>query len=83
MSKFKRYKPLEPEYNVQVAVENLRKAYCSNEPEKVAKDFTKAEDIIISAICHGGYTLCKEITLKAYRENEKAEIERSLEKSGY
>lgn len=83
MSKFKRYKPLESEYNIEIAVENLRMAYWSNEPEKVAKNFTKAEDIIISAICHGGYTLCKETTLKAYRENEKAEIYQSLEKAGY
>lgn len=55
----KKYKPLELDYNVQCAVENLRTAYWSNEPEKVAKDFTEAEDIIISSICHHGYTVCK------------------------
>lgn len=56
----KKYKPLEPDYNVQCAVENLRAAYWSNEPEKVAKNFTEAEDIIISAICHHGYAVCKQ-----------------------
>ena len=56
----KKYKPLEPDYNVQCAVENLRSAYWSNEPEKVAKNFTEAEDIIISAICHHGYAVCKQ-----------------------
>lgn len=56
----KKYKPLEPDYNVQCAVENLRAAYWSNEPEKVAKNFTEAEDIIISAICHNGYAVCKQ-----------------------
>lgn len=55
----KKYKPLELDYNVQCAVENLRTTYWSNEPEKVAKDFTEAEDIIISSICHHGYTVCK------------------------
>lgn len=56
----KKYKPLEPDYNVQCAVENLKTAYWSNEPEKDAKNFTEAEDIIISAICHHGYTVCKQ-----------------------
>lgn len=56
----KKYKPLEPDYNVQCAIENLKMAYWSNEPEKVAKNFTEAEDIIISAICHHGYTVCKQ-----------------------
>lgn len=56
----KKYKPLEPDYNVQCAVENLRAAYWSNEPKKVAKNFTEAEDIIISAICHHDYTICKQ-----------------------
>lgn len=60
MSDFKEYKPLDVNYNVQVAVENLRKAYWSNEPEKVAKAFSEAEDIIVSAICHHGYTVTKE-----------------------
>lgn len=62
MSEFKEYKPMEIEHNVKAAVENLRKAYWSNETEKVAKHYTEAEDIIISAICHGGYTVCKETT---------------------
>jgi len=60
MSNFEEYKPLEPEYNIRVAVENLKKAYWSNETEKVAKHFTDAEEIIISAICHHGYTVSKE-----------------------
>lgn len=57
---WKEYKPLELDYNVQCAVENLKTAYWSNEPEKDAKNFTEAEDIIISAICHHGYTVCKQ-----------------------
>lgn len=60
MSDFKEYKPMEEEYNIQAAVENLRKAYWSNETKKVAKIFTDAEDIIISSICHHGYTVSKE-----------------------
>ena len=56
----KKYKPLEHDYNVQCAVENLKTAYWSNEPEKDAKNFTQAEDIIISAICHHGYKVCKQ-----------------------
>ena len=54
------YKPLDADFNIRAAVENLRTAYWSNEPEKVAKAFSEAEDIIISAICHHGYTVCKE-----------------------
>lgn len=57
----KKYKTLELDYNVQCAVENLKTAYWSNEPEKDAKNFTEAEDIIISAICHHNYTVCKEL----------------------
>jgi len=57
---WKKYKPLEPDYNVQCAVANLRKAYWSNEPEEVAKYFTEAEDTITCAICHYGYTVCKQ-----------------------
>lgn len=83
MSDFKKYKTAELEYNIQTAVENLRKAYWSNETEKVAKYFTEAEDIIISAICHNGYTLCKETTLQEYQEDEKSKIEEALEKEGY
>ena len=75
MSDFKEYKPMEPEYNIQAAVENLRKAYWSNETEKVAKHFTKAEDIINSAICfQPRYTLCKEwipIKTRPMTEEEK------------
>lgn len=63
MSDYKKYKWMEPDYNVQAAVENLRKAYWSNETKKVAKIFTDAEDIIISSICHHGYTVCKETTV--------------------
>lgn len=62
MSEFKEYKPMEIEHNVKAAVENLRKAYWSNETKKVAKHYTEAEDIIISAICHQHYTVCKETT---------------------
>ena len=62
MSDFEEYKPMDVEHNVKTAVENLRKAYWSNETEKVAKHFTEAEDKIISAICHLGYTVCKETT---------------------
>ena len=62
MNNFEEYKPLDIEYNIRVAVENLKKAYWSDEPEKVAKNFTEAEDIIISAICHHGYTVSKERT---------------------
>ena len=72
MNEIKEYKPLEPDYNVQCAVENLKMAYWSNEPEKVAKNFTEAEDIIISAICHHGYTVCKQPQgewIKQYRKS--------------
>lgn len=54
------YKPLDADFNTQSAVKNLRTAYWSNETAKFAKAFTEAEDIIISAICHNGYTVCKE-----------------------
>lgn len=59
MSDFIEYKPMDVEHNVKAAVENLRKAYWSNDTEKVAKIFTEAEGIIVSAICHGTYTVCK------------------------
>lgn len=59
MSNFVEYKPMDVEHNVKAAVENLRKAYWSNDTEKVAKIFTEAEDIIVSAICHDTYTVCK------------------------
>lgn len=59
MSDFKEYKIADVDYNVQSAVDNLKQAYWSNEPKKVAEEFTKAEDIIIGAICHFEYTVCK------------------------
>lgn len=59
MSDFVEYKPMDVEHNVKAAVENLRKAYWSNDTEKVAKIFTDAESIIVSAICHDTYTVCK------------------------
>lgn len=59
MSDFVEYKPMDVEHNVKAAVENMRKAYWSNEPEKVAKAFTEAKSIIVSAICHDTYTVCK------------------------
>ena len=59
MSDFVEYKPMDVEYNVKAAVENLRKAYQSNEPEKIAKAFTEARTIIVSAICTDKYTVCK------------------------
>ena len=55
----KEYKPLELDYNVQCAVVNLKMAYWSNDTEKYAKVFTDAEEIIINAICHHGYIVCK------------------------
>ena len=60
MNKIKEYKPLELDYNVKIAVENLKTAYWSNDTKKFATAFKEAEDIIISAICHHNYTLCKE-----------------------
>ena len=54
------YKVADVEHNVKAAVNNLREAYWSDESEKVAKQFTEAEEIIISAICHNSYTVCKE-----------------------
>lgn len=69
----KKYKPLEPDYNVQCAVENLKTAYWSNEPEKDAKNFTEAEDIIISAICHHGY--------KVYPPSDPADILKAIKES--
>lgn len=56
----KEYKPLELDYNVKSAVENLKTAYWSNDTEKYAKAFTEAEEIIINAICHYGYIVCKQ-----------------------
>lgn len=58
--KIKKYKPLEPDYNVQCAVENLKTAYWSNDSRKMAMVFVEAEEIIMSAICHHGYTVCKQ-----------------------
>ena len=55
----KKYKPLELDYNVQSAVENLKMAYWNNDSEKYAKIFTEAEEIIVNAICHFDYIVCK------------------------
>ena len=57
MSEFIEYKPLELDYNVHAAVENLRKAYWNNDTEKIAKAFTDAETIIVTAICNHRYTV--------------------------
>ena len=45
------------DHNVKVAIEKLRAAYWSNDYEKYASQYKQAENIIISAICHSGYTL--------------------------
>lgn len=58
-SELKEYKPLELDYNVKSAVENLKTAYWSNDTEKYAKAFTEAEQIIVNAICHYGYIVKK------------------------
>ena len=55
----KEYKPLEVDYNVKAAVENLKTAYWSNDYEKYAKAFTEADQMIVSAICHYGYIVVK------------------------
>lgn len=55
----KEYKPLELDYNVKSAVENLKTAYWSNDTEKYAKAFTEADQIIVGAICHYGYIVVK------------------------
>lgn len=55
----KEYKPLEVDYNVKAAVENLKTAYWSNDSEKYAKAFTEADQMIVSAICHYGYIVVK------------------------
>lgn len=47
-------------HNAKVAVEKLREAYWSNDYEKYASQFKQAEEIIISAICHSGFTLIRE-----------------------
>ena len=54
------YRKGDVKHNIKAAVFNLREAYWSDEPTKIAKQFTDAEEVIISAICIGGYTLCKE-----------------------
>ena len=54
------YKPLEVDYNVQCAVENLKTAYWSNDYEKYSQVFTEADQMIVSAICHYDYTVCKQ-----------------------
>ena len=59
MSDFIAYKPMDVEHNVKAAVENLRKAYWNNETEKVGRFYIEAEGIIISALVHDNYTVCK------------------------
>ena len=54
------YKPLDVDYNVQCAVENLKTAYWSNDTEKMASVYVEASEMIMSAICHYGYVLCKQ-----------------------
>lgn len=54
------YKMLDVENNVKVAVKKLREAYWSNDTERYAQQFVEAEEIIISSICHLGYTVVKE-----------------------
>ena len=54
------YKTLDVDYNVQCAVENLKTAYWINDSEKFAKVFTDAVETIVSAICHYGYSVCKQ-----------------------
>ena len=86
----KEYKPLELDYNVKSAVDNLKTAYWSNDTEKYAQVFTKAEEIIVNAICHHGYIVCKrpkgEPVIKCkdckYRVKEWREDNRMKEK-GY
>ena len=46
--------------NVRVAVKKLREAYWSNDAERYAQQFVEAKEIIISSICHHGYTVVKE-----------------------
>ena len=60
MDDLREYKPLEIDYNIQCAVDNLRTAYNSNEPEKYAKAFEKADTMIVTAICSHGYVLRNE-----------------------
>ena len=55
----KEYKPLEVDYNVKSAVENLKTAYWSNDSEKYAQAFVEADQMIVSAICHYGYIVVK------------------------
>lgn len=55
----KEYKPLEIDYNVKSAVENLKTAYWSNDSEKYAQAFAEADQMIVSAICHYGYIVVK------------------------
>lgn len=54
------YKMLDVENNVKVAVNKLREAYWSNDTERYAQQFVEAKEIIISSICHLGYTVVKE-----------------------
>ena len=60
MIDFEEYKPLDVEGNIEKAVQNLRKAYWSNDLDLCASAFVEAEEIIISAILHYDYTIVKE-----------------------
>jgi hypothetical protein len=54
------YKVGDKEHNVKVAVKKIREAYISNDYKKYALQYVEAQDIILSAICMGGYTVTKE-----------------------
>lgn len=54
------YKVGDKDHNVKVAVKKMREAYLSNDYKKYAHQFVEAQDIIVSAICMGGYTVAKE-----------------------
>lgn len=54
------YKVGDRDHNVKIAVKKIRKAYLSNDYKRYAHQYVEAEDIIISAICMGGYTVTKE-----------------------
>ena len=82
MSDFVEYKPMDVEHNVKAAVENLRKAYWSNETEKVAKAFTEAEGIIVSAICHDTYTVCKPVDTSGDLISREA-LKEAIKDNGY
>lgn len=55
-----KYIPMDIDNNVRVAVKKLREAYWSNDTERYAKQFVEAKEIIISSICHHGFTVMRE-----------------------